>query len=365
MKQYDAFTLTPSQLTTFLIDSMLGIGVLSLANSAALHAKQDGWLSPILGSIYPLYIVFLAILMSNRHPNEGITDLSKKYYGKFIGSILNLFLAATYIFFTCSILDGLSNVLMIYAVPYLSPFKIIALCILVVSYAASKNIEALSKMNRIVFYISFVLFFIPLPALLEGSFLNVKPGFQASVIDHAKAAKDTLFSYAGIELIFILYPFVKEKKKIKTASLKAVGFITVVYTWFTFVTFYYLGIYVIPKYEWSFLAVTDAVRIPVITNFRFFFIVIYILVMLRTISNNYYGSAFVLKELWNRPKLDRFVYFLAPIITFIAIKMDNEVNRRTTVDKVIGYVTVFNLIWITLMVILIYVKKKGCNNEQG
>ncbi len=50
--------LTEHQLTIILIGCMVGIGVLSLPTPAIKIARQNGWISVLLGSIYP-YILLL------------------------------------------------------------------------------------------------------------------------------------------------------------------------------------------------------------------------------------------------------------------------------------------------------------------
>ncbi|MCS4463814.1 spore germination protein [Clostridium botulinum] len=52
--------LTEMQFTLILIGSMMGVGILSLPNDVIKISKQDGWISVLLGSVYPLYIVFIA-----------------------------------------------------------------------------------------------------------------------------------------------------------------------------------------------------------------------------------------------------------------------------------------------------------------
>src|SRR5690242_5106690 len=81
--------LTSSQLTLILVGSVIGPEVLTLPLALMQHAKQDGWIPCILGSMYPLYLVFMAQYMHKKFPKENVLVISKKYFGKLFGTILN------------------------------------------------------------------------------------------------------------------------------------------------------------------------------------------------------------------------------------------------------------------------------------
>ena len=92
--------LTPNEVTFILIGIMLDVTVASLPNDVIATAKQDGWISVLIGAIYPLYVALLAIYVSGKFPKDNILALSKRYLGKTIGTILNfLFLLSFFSYF--------------------------------------------------------------------------------------------------------------------------------------------------------------------------------------------------------------------------------------------------------------------------
>ncbi|MCH5139025.1 GerAB/ArcD/ProY family transporter, partial [Clostridiaceae bacterium UIB06] len=76
MDKYEDSYLTPSQLTLILVGGMIGIGVLTLPLDVIKDAEQDGWISPILGAVYPLYFILLAQYMHKKFPEQNILALS-------------------------------------------------------------------------------------------------------------------------------------------------------------------------------------------------------------------------------------------------------------------------------------------------
>lgn len=74
--------ITSYQLLCILTGTAIGIGLMDLPNQVTEIAKQNGWVSVIIGGIYPLYIVYIADILQNKFPDENILQLSRKFLGK-------------------------------------------------------------------------------------------------------------------------------------------------------------------------------------------------------------------------------------------------------------------------------------------
>ena len=81
--------ITYQEFTYIIIGAIFGVGILSLPNQLAEVSKQDGWISAVVGGIYPLYIALTTIYISSKFPNDDVLSVGKKIFGKFLGSILN------------------------------------------------------------------------------------------------------------------------------------------------------------------------------------------------------------------------------------------------------------------------------------
>ncbi|WDC84444.1 GerAB/ArcD/ProY family transporter [Caloramator sp. mosi_1] len=64
-------TITKRQYVFILISAVVGIGILSAPNSICQKSEQSGWISMLLGCIYPLIITFCAYVS---HKNMGFID---------------------------------------------------------------------------------------------------------------------------------------------------------------------------------------------------------------------------------------------------------------------------------------------------
>jgi spore germination protein (amino acid permease) len=356
--------LTPSEFTLTLVSSMLGVGVLYIPNGLIKYAKQDAWISCIVGAIYPLYMLFIAKYLSSKFPEENLLDLSKRLFGKFFGNILNLIFVIFFIFVLSSEISGFANVYNTYVTNFLSTYKIISVTLLAVVYIALKGIKPLSRLNTIVFFLTILLMFLPSGALIKGTILNIMPVFDASITDILQASRETAFFYTGFEVIFLIYPFVEKKQNLFKYGLLGILFLMLLYVWIVFLTIYYLGIEISPKYLWPVLGLTDAINIPIITSFRFIFMSLWALIIFKCMSTYYYSIIQGISQIWTKVSKEKITVVLYPFILILALGYGNTVNRKDITGKLIPIFVLYNLFFITITAFVVKMKRVDMNEKR-
>ncbi|KZL92763.1 GerAB/ArcD/ProY family transporter [Clostridium magnum] len=356
--------LTPNQVMCVLIGYTMGVGILSLPNSLVKDAYQDAWISAALGGIYPLYMSLIAIYISNKFPKDNILILSKRFYGNFIGSIFNFifltFFATNFIF----IASGFSSLSRVYAIDFLAPEKVAFCTVFIASYASYKGLKTLGKINEFLFYIQILLILSSIGAIHKGSILNIRPMFQSSLWNILKSVKESIFSYGGVEAIFLIYPSINDSNKVNVAVLKYTMIIIITYVYVTFITIFYYGVDIIPKNLWSFTAVTESFSISPIINFRFVFIFMWILMSLKLASNYCYASLIVLTDFFKKVPKIRLIAIIYCVIVYFIIKLPNETIRRHYIEIIFPKYIIFTFTYISLIALLIFFKK-GEKNEKN
>lgn len=351
--------LTPNQVTFILIGIVIDVTIGNLPNMVIATSKQDGWISTIIGAIYPLYVVFLAVYVSGKFPKENILVLSKKFLGKTLGTILNsLFLLSFFTYFP-SLISTVGIIIRTFAVPSLSSFKIYVVLFIVGIYTSSRGIKVLGRICSITFCMLIAIIIPTIFILKQGSYLNISPIFGAGIVNILKGSLATGYSYALFELIFLIYPFINDSSKIKSSALKAVGFTAVMYSWITFITIYYVGKDIIPKSIWSFFMVTSAVKVNIITNFRYVFIFFWFIIASKSVSIFNFVCMFILEDI-KKIKSKKILYVTIAVVVIIIAK--TYYGDRLAVNEITKYTgpisIIYNLIYLTLISGLIWIKKE-------
>lgn len=362
MNKLSSNRITPNQLTLILIGSIIGIQFITLPNLVTSFAKQDGWISVIIGGIYPLYTILICNYIASEYPYNNIFELSKQYLGRKIGIVCNLIFTCYFLLLTTEIMAGIANIIVIYITPFLKTTQVLLCIALVPCFIAYSGISTLGRMNQTIFYFTIPLFFIPLIAIKDGTILNIMPILQSSPLNILKSSFNTFSAYSGVEFLFLLYPFLTKKDSLKHSSLTAVIFTILLFSSTTFLTIYYLGIDVIPKFLWSVVTVTESIDIPVINSFRYIFMVLFIIILFKSISNLYYAFSFGLNQFFPY-KVKSLVSLLCyPLVCFLSTFFGSPVERKTIAIFSIPIYIIFNLIFITVLAILIH-RKKGVKND--
>jgi spore germination protein (amino acid permease) len=357
MKKVENNLLTPNQFSKLLIFGMITIGIVNIPNEMVKYAKQDGWISVMLGVIYPLYVIICALYIARNYPNENVLVLNKKFFGKVIGTVLNICQLFIHIFYTVSEVSGLSNFLRVYITDFISGFRLMFICIVVAAFCSYRGLTAIGRVSEIVFYNLILIGAIAILALTKGSILNVMPVFGSGWMNILRGMKGGIYSYAGMEIVLFIYPYLQDKNKLKSACLKCAGIICFAYTWVTFITIFYLSPSIIPKTIWSSLYIIESLRLPIINNFRFVMMFLWIFVSNTAIAFNYHICDIVMKESFKSLQRKMFYLFSIPIILCLSMLLGEEIKRREFINYTMLFVLIFNAIYILLMVFTVYLKR--------
>jgi spore germination protein (amino acid permease) len=345
-----------------LIGSMIGIGIFSLPNALVKEAYEGAWISAGLGSIYPLYLGALSIYIIKKHPSENILDLSKRYMGSFIGTVLNIFFLMFFILNLTFVISGFAIIYGIYATTFLTPFRIIGIMTLLCAFVTYTGLKVIGKLNTIAFYFMVILILGTLATLRKGSYLNLMPVFGVGITNILKSTKESVFSYTGIEILFIIYPSVRDNIKLGKVIMKGIGITALIYIITTLLAVYYLSADIVEKSYWPLITISESLSFTAINNFRIIFAFLWMGIALKTGVNYYFSAAFICSNIFNKVKRINIIGGLY-LILFISTLMLGEATMRAKVMKVVvGKTVLFNIIYITLVAFLILLKK-GVRDE--
>ncbi|GAA0062551.1 GerAB/ArcD/ProY family transporter [Clostridium sp. CTA-1] len=349
--------LTEMQFTLILIGSMMGVGILSLPNDVIKIAKQDGWISVLLGSIYPLYIVFIASYLGKNYPKENMLILSKKFFGKILGNILNLIFILYFVIISTKVAADVSNVLHIYMVQSLNKWTILIVMYCMIAYAVHGGFKTVGILNEFIFFSTIIIFFIPLIAIKDLNILNIQPVLGSGALNILKAVKETIFSFSQIEIILLIYPLLKDNKKIKKCGFKSIIFITVVYFLFTIIDILYLGIEASLKFTWPIVNITESIMVPVINSFRYIFMSLWSLTMFKTICNGYFIAFHELNNLIKKIDKTKILLLSIPLMIIISFFYGNVTNSKKIIGKIMPIYIIYNIIFSTLIALFAWREK--------
>ncbi|MDP4090456.1 MAG: GerAB/ArcD/ProY family transporter [Bacillota bacterium] len=365
MKRVGNNDITSKQFCYILIGTMLGIGALRLPSALAATSGQDAWISAALGGIYPLLLCFLGMYFILHFPDKNILELSREYLGNFIGTILNMAFGAGFLLQVTTVTQGLTNLFVVSIMNFMAAYKLLSAILFTGAYAAYRDLRILGRINELVYILTIVLSGILIFGFKGGDYRNLLPVLGRGFADIFKGTMESLSSYMGIEILFLIYPCVTERKKAIPAAFKAVFVMILIYVWFTFISIYFIGTDLLPRYIWPVPVVAKAVQIPVISNFRFLFLVLWSIIVFKTIANSFYGTALIFQDVYRKvpKKIIYLLIFLAALV--ISYQYKDEVFRRAFLKQATPPTLIFNISYILLIITITYLKRGKGNENKG
>ena len=349
--------LTNSEVVFIIFGSMVGVGILALPASAAATAHEDGWITAIIGSVYPLYLIGICAYFAKKFPNDNILVISQKCFGRILGTILNFILLTFFVFLCASIATNYTNIIRTFIQGFLPSYILIALIFFVCAYTSTKGLKTIGKVSVVIFFTTVIIYFSPIGALKSASLLNVRPVIKSNIKDIFQGSLKTMFSYSGIETIFFIYPCVKDKKKFIKSSLMGLFIAVIVYTWVIFISIYYLGADIAEKNYWPFLLVTESVTVSIVNNFRYIFMFLWTLTVFKIVSNNYFISKVIMQDLFKKVNFKVLCYGMVPIFIYGSLRLDGFVESGLIEEKLTNYYVIFILIFITILALITLIKE--------
>ncbi|WP_195923212.1 GerAB/ArcD/ProY family transporter [Clostridium tepidum] len=353
--------LTEHQLTLIIIACMVGIEILGLPNSSIKTAKQDAWISVMLGAIYPLFIGFITIYIRKKHPKEDILDLNKKIYGDILGNLFNLIFILFFFIIATDLASSIKDVLRVYMIDFLSPLNILSLLFLFVAYTAYGGVEVIGRVNEILFYSSLIVFIIPFFSLNNADITNLQPILGSGIKNILKGVKETIISYSGLEILLIFYAFTDPNTKIRKPILRGIAFTTVIYTSYTILSILYLGISASQKFFTPVITLSGSIIIPVINSFKYVFLALWTMIIFKCISIYYYIFTYGLSKIFKKVNRENWIIISYPLMVIISYLYGSETIRKNIIGKIFNYYIPYNIVFIIITTILIALGKGDKN----
>jgi spore germination protein (amino acid permease) len=206
--------------------------------------------------------------------------------------------------------------------------------------------------------------FILLLALKLGDYTNVFPILHNKPINYIYSLKYTAFSFSGIEILFLIIPFLRNREKSKKIMDRGIIFITLFYALVTVMVLAILSKEHTKMLIWPTITMIKSLDVPgaFIERWDGIVMALWVLFYFTSFSNLYFFSSHIIKENFNLREMKTSSYVLAPFVYIIAILPKNIGEVFSIGATVIPIIFVFNLIVLPL---LLYFTGKFIGKKEG
>ncbi|MBY0120434.1 GerAB/ArcD/ProY family transporter [Bacillus sp. S/N-304-OC-R1] len=352
--------ISPAQLFFMIIQTQIGVGVLSLPYTMAKASKMDGWISLALGGIAVQFFILIYYMIMKKFPNKIVKEIIVEVFGHTIGKVFEACLILYSIIIGVLILNLYTRILDRWILPE-TPNWIISLLLVVCSYfLAKEKLRVIARFNVIVS--SFLLIFLVLIiySLKDANIYYIMPIANTGWKSILFGTKDAIIALLGFEIIMFLSAMTTGTLKQKIKFITAANiFVTLFYLFATIASFLFFSpvdIQLIPE---PLLYLIKAFSFKIIERTDILFLSIWIVSVFTSFVSYIYWGADCVKGVFNSKKPSRNTLLMLAIIYFLG-QLPFDTDQSMDYLKKIASYAGYSIISIPLIILpFVLLSRKG------
>lgn len=223
---------------------IIGDSILLAPAYLVVEAKQDAWISGLLGIGVGCLLAVLYTMLHRKFPGKNLVQYSEKLLGKWLGKLISLIYLITMFIFPCFILWDLGDFLITFVLME-TPIEMIAIIFLLLVISASRfGIVTLGRAADIFFPFFVVLFLLLIVSVsLKIQPLNLQPVMEKGIRPLIRSLIPFLgYPYLELSVFLMLMHSVRNQAKVRKGFVIGVLFGGMVLALLTLMSVLVLGV---------------------------------------------------------------------------------------------------------------------------
>ncbi|OAH59201.1 spore gernimation protein KB [Domibacillus aminovorans] len=301
----------------------------------ASEAKQDAWLAILIAMAGGFCLFFIHYALYRYYPDLPPTEYMQILLGSVLGKILAFFFVLYFVYVAAGILRAFGEMLVTVAYPATPIFIINALFILVIVYMVDKGIEVISRTSEVLFVAMFLLLLSGFILMMISGIIhieNLKPVLEEGLSPIIKTAfTETLYFPFGQIIVFaIIFPYVKEREKVKRAGLWAMGMSGLILALFAAGNISALGVDLTSHAQFPLLATIQSIEVAgFLERLDIYFILFVIITGFVKISIFFYVALLSVSHLFHVKHPSRLAYPMGIVVLLVSMAMASNYTEYT------------------------------------
>ena len=313
-------------LFTTIVVAIVGIGIFSYPREVIDKVGSDAWIVTLIGGIVVFLLLYLIYMVMKKNDFEDLTNILQNNFGKFLGGVFAIIFASYSIFIVSLGMREFVEVIKLYLLRQIPTEFILMITILTGTYLVRGEMGDLVKFNEISFWIMFIpVFAVLILTAVNADFTNLLPVLNNKPSDYFRASRYILFCFGGIEIAYLILPYVKNKRNSSRVLKRSIMFVTIFY-----LIVMILVLAVFSKMQsrillWPTISMIRSLDIPgtFIERWEGIVMALWVLFYFTTFVNTYFFSSEIVKNVFKLKDIKLSSLLIMPIIYVIALYPEN------------------------------------------
>jgi spore germination protein (amino acid permease) len=349
-------------INTFLIffvihTTQIGVGLQGFQRIIYIEAKHDAWISVILAGIATHLVAFIMIKTLSIYGSTDLYGIHDDLFGKWLGRFFS-FLYVLYCFLAFfAIMRNYIEVVQAWMFPEVSTWFLSLSLLILVIYGVTGGFRVIIGISFFSIVIGIWLVFMIAYPFQFAHWTNLLPVLEADLSEIIKGAHGMTFTVIGFEILYFIFPFLKEKNKIQKFTHLSLLFTTILYLMVMIVSLAYFSGGQLEKTIWGTLSLFKIVRLPFIERFEYVAIAFWMIIILPNLMLYLWAASRGMNRISGKSeKSFVWIFALFAFITVEILKTRVEINAFNGIFAKGSFYVVF--CYPFLLFLLAIVKRK-------
>lgn len=354
----------PPLLVFFVIHGeQFGAGVLGFSRIIAKEAGYDAWIGVILAGLIVHGLLWVMYYMLSLVQGSILT-VHTYVFGKIIGNMLNVVFMLYFLVVSISVLRTYIEILQVWLYPTASTFILSVVFSFLIYYIVSSGFRVITGICMISIFVSFSYLILCLYCLMQyGHFENFLPIWNHTISELFSAAKGSIYTMTGFEIILMIYPFIHSPQKSHKFAQYSVLFSNILYVVSAFSALAIFSEQQLRHTIWSQLSMTQVIEFSFLQRIDYLVISGYAFIMITSIILPLWAFSRGMREMFQVKQ--KYILLGALLINIISsMLLSNRHVLNNFIQQVANFSQYLIIVYIPLLCIIVYIKVKNSQNNQ-
>ncbi|MDR6224346.1 GerAB/ArcD/ProY family transporter [Desmospora profundinema] len=358
--------ITRGQFLFMILQTQIGVGILSLPYNVHEAAKGDGWISVLMAGLWVQLMIVIMWSLNRRFPSLTLYDILPHLIGKWPAKILISAYIFSFIVIIIIVLVLFAGIIQGWMMTETPRWVITGFMAATAAYLTISPLKLIGRFYTFVSGLSGLIILIAILAYFDPfTEINVHYiyplGQIAGPINLLKGANESTFALTGFEIMMVLYPFAEgsASDKLKAASLANL-ITTLVYIFMTvtaLMIFSPVEMTLIPEPT---IYMLKAFRFQLVERPDLYFISLWIFLAFTSTVSDLFVASLGMARLFNQQSHQKWVFWVALIGYVVSLipKDQFDVESIDKVEQVLFYILIVGMPPVLLAISLLRGKKE-------
>ncbi|MGE6964115.1 GerAB/ArcD/ProY family transporter [Bacillus thuringiensis] len=354
------YKISPLYVFFLIHGEQFGAGVFDFSRIIIKEAGYDAWIGVIIAGIIIHGLVWLMYYMLSL-VDGSILRIHTYIFGSIIGNVLNIIFMIYFFVVSVSILRTYIEIVQVWLYPTASTFILALVLSCLIYYIISSGFRVITGICVITIFISLIYMLLCFYCLIQyGHFDNFLPVLNHRPSEIFLAAKESIYTMAGFEIILMIYPFIHSPQQSHKFAQYSVLFSNFLYVLSAITALAFFGENQLSHIIWSQLSMIQIIKFPFLERIDQLVITGYALVMVTSIILPLWAVTRGIREIFHfRQKYILIGALILNILSSILIKDSHTLNVLLALVSSFSLYLIFT--YMPLLCMLLYLKVKIIN----